>query len=171
MADWLENLSNWWHSLSARDQLILKIATPVILLVLVFVLLVEPVMKQYFARKAEYQEARETLDWLYNQAGLISRLQNDCGKGVFYMQPQDDPMYYARSLARRSSVNAEYSDRGESVFINIKSAVGNRTLKFIQTLACNGYEVDELKIIRLPEKPESVSATMRIVPRALPRSQ
>lgn len=170
MANLLGKLSDWWLDLSGRDRLILQIAVPVIVLMILFIVVIEPVTKSYFSNRAEYREARETLDWLYDQAGLISRLQNACGQGVFYMQPQDDPLSYARSLARRSSINAEYSDQSGNITINVSNAVGKRMLRFVQTLTCNGYEISDLKIQGVQGQPDKVTANLTVTPRALPRS-
>ena len=168
MANWKESMSSRWDRLSARDKTILKVATPIIIFLLVFILVISPTMKRYLVQKAEYQQARETLTWLYNQAGAISRLQNSCGNRVFYMKPQEDPLSYARNLARRSSINADYSARGNDILVSVESAVGNRTLAFMQTLTCNGYEISDLQINRLPGQSDSVAASMKITPRALP---
>lgn len=170
MAEWLEKISSWWGSRSRQEQRTLKIAAPIIGLMVIYLVLIEPIMGLYFERKSEYDQAQDNLAWLYEQSGLVARLQNNCGSRIFYLQSGETPQDLAQSIARRSSINASLQTTGETVGITVNTAPGNRMLAYIHTLVCSGFQVERLEIKRLATAPDAVSGTFNAIPVALPRA-
>lgn len=170
MAEWREKVSGWWMSRSRQEQRTLKIAVPIICLMVVYLVLIEPIMSLYFERKSEYNQASDNLTWLYEQSSLVARVQNNCGSQVFYMQAQETPQDLAQNIARRSSINASLQTVGNAVAITINTAPGNRMLAYVQELACSGFQIERLDIERLATAPDAVSATLNAVPVATPRA-
>lgn len=66
---------DWWQSLSARDQKILLIATPLVVLLLLYALVFDPWLNyhQQLIKRKENQEA--IVKWLNNAAIEISSLR------------------------------------------------------------------------------------------------
>jgi type II secretory pathway component PulM len=170
MTEWKEKIFSWWSVRAPKEKTTLKLALPVIGLMLLYIVLVEPIMGVYFSRKAEYTRAQDTLTWLYDQSSLVSRMQNSCGNRVTTMQAGDTPLTLARNIARRSTINADYSEQGAAINIAVSSAPGNRMLAYVQLLACNGYEIDDLEIRRLAGGSNTVSSSFKAIPVALPSS-
>jgi len=170
MAEWREKMSSWWSSRSSQEQRTLKIAVPIIGLMILYIVLIEPVMGLYFERKSEYSQARDNLAWLYEQSSLVTRMQNSCGTRVFYMQSSETPQDLAQSIARRSSINTSLQTTGDAVAITVNTAPGNRMLTYLHTLTCNGFQVERLEIERLTSAPDAVSATFNAIPVAPPRA-
>lgn len=171
MAEWKEKLSSWWESRPPQERRTLKIAMPIIALMFLYLVLVEPIMSAYFTRKNDHAQAQETLTWLYEQAPLVARMQNSCGNRVYYLQDGEEPQALAQSIARRSSINASFQPNGESLAVTVSSAPGNRLLAYVQSLACNGFQIDGLEIQRSGPEATTVSASLLVNPVALPRSQ
>ena len=170
MAEWLEKISSWWGSRSRQEQRTLKIALPIICLMVIYLVLVEPIMGLYFSRKSEYNQAEDDLTWLYEQSSLVARMQNNCGSRIFYLQDGEAPQDLALTIARRSSINASLQTVGEAVAITVDTVPGNRMLAYVQTLACSGFQIERLEIKRLASAPDAVSATLNALPMALPRA-
>lgn len=169
MAEFKEKLHGWWEARAPQEKTTLKIALPVIGLMVLYLVLVEPIMNSYFDRKAEHQRAQDQLTWLYDQSSLVARMQNGCGSRIYYLQVGDTPLTLARSIARRTSISGDYEADGDSVKISVRTAPGNRMLEYIQQMICNGYQIEELVIQRLDSVANAVSGSMVAVPVALPR--
>ncbi len=170
MAEWKEKLFSWWHSRSSQEQRTLKIAVPIIGLMVLYIVLVQPIMGLYFERKSEYNEARDNLNWLYEQSSLVARMQNSCGSRLSYMESGETPQDLAQGIARRSSINASLQTTGNAVAVTVNTAPGNKMLAYVQELVCNGFQVERLEIERLASAPDAVSATFNAVPVAPPRA-
>lgn len=168
MAELKEKLSVWWVSRSEQEKRTLKIALPIIALMFLYLVLIEPIMGAYFSRKTEYQQAEETLNWLYEQTPLVARMQNNCGNRILYLQNGETPETVAQNIARRSSVNARYQTVGETVSVVVSSAAGNRLLGYVQSLVCNGFAISDLEIRRAESDLTTVSASLTATPIALP---
>jgi len=165
-----EKLGDWWAGLETKERRILQIGLPVILLLAFYLLVFNPVFSVYSERKAEYREAEKTLEWMYEQAPVIDRLQNSCGSRVVTMQGGDTPQTLLESIGSRTSVRVAIKEQASSAGMEVTVATsrGSRFLAFVQAVACNGYEITDLSVTRSAAT-ASVSASFVAVPVTLPQ--
>lgn len=165
-----EKMGAWWDERSTQERLIVQIGLPLFLVILFCLLVLMPIIGTYSDQRTEYLEAQSTLEWLYDQAPVVDRLQNACGPRVYSMTGSDTPQTLLENIARRTSVKvtvAEQVNSGE-LQVTVPTARGNRLLTFVQVVACNGYEVSGLEITR-SALTDSVSAAFVAAPISLPQ--
>lgn len=170
-AKWFDKVADFWASRSDSERRTLKIALPIIVLMILYLLIVEPVFKAYFEKRNDYLAAQDNLTWLYEEAApLVSRSANSCLRQTALLSADGNLQNYVQNIARRASVNAraELLPDNSSLRISVTSAPGNRLLGFVQTLTCAGFVIEGLTIGKVGEDQSMVSAQLDAIAKAVP---
>lgn len=160
----MEKLSSAWGNLSERDQKTIIFATPVVLLLLIYLLVFQPIHTRYTGARDHKQELSESLIWLYENAALVERVQNSCVRQRLVDRGSDDLMSFAKNIGRRSGATADVRLSGTDFVVSLKKAQGNRAIALIQSYACHGFVVDDLKLTRGSESSAEVDLSFKLIP-------
>ena len=107
--------------------------------------------------------------WLYDQAPLVSRMQNTCASRVLYVQSSETSQQFIQNIARRSSLSIRAEQTGDDRLRILADDVrGDRWLAFTQTAACHGFSIENFSVTRI-EQTTQVRASMTLIPVAVPR--
>ena len=141
----LEKLQDWFGSRTAQEQRILAWGTPVILLLVIYLLVLQPVTSAWSGRQQLLEARLDDLEWLRAQSSLVERLNTSC-------DPRREPLQLDRieseitALAQRLSLMASVRRvTGEdSWLVELDSAQGNRVLVYARSLVCASLQVSSL---------------------------
>lgn len=161
-----ERISSTWSGLEERDRKTLGLAAPVILLLVLYLVVFQPVHSRYSQARHDHQELSDTLLWLYDNAPLIERVQNACSRQrlvVWGDKYGKDIQSYAKDIGRRAGISPDIR-AGNSNDLNVqaKNAPGNRALASIQAYACHGFVVSELQLDRPSADSTQVNLSFRL---------
>ncbi len=161
MAGLIEKLLNWYNSLAEQEQRILLFGSPLIVLLLLYLVLIHPLGTAYFARQAELQDRYEDLLWVRDQRQILERLNTSCDlrTPVFSQQNLQADIEVA---ARRLGIVPVTTAQGSGYRFQIASAEGNRILNLVRLLGCGGARVTSLEMQMLGEDSTELSAIIRI---------
>lgn len=161
MAGIIEKLSNWYASLAEQEQRILLFGAPLIVFLVLYLLLIQPLGSAYFARSAELRDRQEDLLWVREQRQMLERLNTSCDlRSVVFAQQnlQSD----IEAAARRFGITPVIRTQADSYELRIESAEGNRILNLIRVLGCGGSRVTSLELQKLGADTTELSVTIRV---------
>ena len=158
----LDKIGAAWGRLSERDQKILLMAAPLVVFLLFYLVVFQPIHNRYQQTQAYKTELADTLVWLYENAALVERMQNPCVRQRLVAQDGDNISEYAKKIARRSGVQADIGGNGSDLVVTIKKAPGNRALAAAQSFVCHGYVLTDLQLIRASETAADVDLSFRL---------
>ena len=158
-------LQAWFQGLAKQEQRLLLFGVPVIALLILYILLLQPLASGYLQRKTELAERRDDLVWLGEQMALLQRTNTAC-------DPRGDIIDGARFavdvpvLGQRYGLNLQVQRDGNSpaFMLTSNSALGDRALAFVQALACAGLEVQLLDLQTDEATPTYVRLSLRAQP-------
>jgi type II secretory pathway component PulM len=160
----LDRIIDWYQSLQPQEQRILLYGTPLILLLVLYLVLLQPLGSAYFERKSEMSERIEDIAWVRDQRLMLGRLNTSCDlrSQIFTTDTFEDDIDAA---ARRFGVVPEIqAARGSTGYeMQIPGAEGNRILSLIRVLACGGAKVTSLEMQRSATETDELSATLSII--------
>lgn len=157
-----------WDKLSEKDQRTLLLAAPVVLVLALYLLVFQPIQSRYQEARLYKTELSNTLVWLYENAALVDRMQNTCTRQRLIEPEGEDVLNFAKNIGRRAGIKPDIrSANGSShsdLMVSISEAPGNRALASVQSFACHGYQVSDLRLTRLSETASDVSLSFRLSP-------
>jgi|GEM_PF-1728700 type II secretory pathway component PulM len=162
-SDLLDRLGNWYNDLAEQEQRILLYGAPLIIFLVIYLILLQPLGSAYFSRQAELQERREALSWVGEQRQMLERLNTSCDlrSQIFSAESlQSDLDAAARRFGIVPVIRAMGGQGGFQM--QIDSAEGNRILNLVRVLACGGAKVTALEMQKLGAESSSLSATITI---------
>ena len=68
-------MKDWYISLTQRERHLVQSSTSVIVLLLIYLLVVEPISSHYSKNKHNVQTATQTLEWMRNAAAEVKQLR------------------------------------------------------------------------------------------------
>lgn len=149
MKQLLEKIVATWDSLGPSDRRTLKIASPMILVLFLYLVLVQPILGHYLDVKKQRQDLHESLVWLYENAGLVSRMQNACSRERPVARGNDSLSEFAQNITRRAGAEVNIRVINTREFdVNVASLPGSNALALVQSYVCAGFEVGNLAITR-----------------------
>ena len=74
----LNPIGGWFAKRTAQEQKILLFGIPVIFLLIVYLLAVQPLAQIYLSQKAELDARYEDLSWIRDQRELLERINTSC---------------------------------------------------------------------------------------------
>lgn len=164
MSGLFDRISDWFASLQEQEQRILLAGAPVILVLVLYLLLFQPLGNVYFARQGEMADRREDLAWVKEQRPMLERLNTSCDirSPIFAAQGFEAEV---EATARRFGLNPTIrAQRGAAGYeLQIPSAEGNRVLSLVRALACGGVKVTLLEMQQLGTESNELSARLSVV--------
>lgn len=159
-----QKTSLWWSTLAPRDRKTLLLAFPVILLLLLYLLVFQPIYSRYSELGNRHQELSDNLIWLYDNAALVNRMQNQCSRLRLLTQADDTDMDFVKNISRRGGATATVKlETDQSYSIAINSLAGNRAVALVQSYLCHGFSVSDVKINREMATDSNVQMSLSLV--------
>ncbi|MFX4228004.1 MAG: type II secretion system protein GspM [Porticoccaceae bacterium] len=152
-------ITAWWQSLSDSDRRILQLSSPVILILFLYLVLVQPILGHYLDVKKQHREMQESLVWLYENSALVNRMQNQCLRERPQARGNSSLSGFVQDIGRRAG--AETSVRvinNRELDISINAVAGTRALELVQSYVCAGFEIAGLRVAR--ETPEAAQVEL-----------
>ncbi len=163
LAEQVKGVGHWceerWIGLAHRDRRMLGFATPIILMLALYLVLVEPIVARYSEIRAERDRLGEALVWLYEQAELVDRTQNSCRRQRLVRPGRDQDLgAFATSIAKSQGQRPTVRVLGaHSLSVNLENAPGSAVLRLLEAYACHGFTLDQLELVRAtPDSPRVI---------------
>lgn len=163
MEEFVAKITAWWESLSDSDRKILQLSSPVILILFLYLVLLQPVLGHFLDVKRQHQEMQESLVWLYENSALVNRMQNQCLSERPQSRGSNSLSDFVQGIGRRAS--AEVSVRvinNRDLDISINSIAGARALELVQSFVCSGFEIADLRVARATPEASQVELSARL---------
>jgi hypothetical protein len=159
----LSKVASWWDSLADSDRRTLKLASPLILVLFLYLVLVQPILGHYLDVKKQRQKLQESLVWMYENASLVTRMQNACSRERPVVRGSDTLSAYVQNIARRASteINVRVINTRE-LDVSAEGLAGARALGLVQSFVCAGFEIDNLRIVRNSPEATDVALSARL---------
>lgn len=157
-----EKITNWWHGLGESDRRTLFIASPVILVLVLYLLVFQPIISHYLDVKSQRQGLSNSLVWLYENTALVDRMKNQCSRQRLVNRSNDDLLAYAKNIGRRSGTSPELSMSGDRIQLSIDNASGARALAALQTYMCHGFSLSDLQLERKSADSQNVEVSVQL---------
>jgi hypothetical protein len=163
MGPFLTKAASWWDSLGESDRRTLKLASPVILFLFIYLVLVQPVLSHYLEVKSQRQQLQDSLVWMYENAALVNRMQNACSLERPVARGNDMLSVYVQNIGRRASteINIRVINTRE-LDITADGLAGARALGLAQSLICAGFEISNLRVARDSAEAAGVDMSARL---------
>lgn len=163
MASFFEPINNWYQSLAPQEQKLLAYGTPLILFLVLYLLVFQPLGAVYFSRQNAMSERLEDISWVRDQRALLERLNTSCDlRAQIFSEERFEAEIDA--AARRFGVTPVIRALGDSngYEMQISSAEGNRILNLVRVLACGGAKVTSLEMQQQGAETSELSATLSV---------
>lgn len=147
LSESLSKLTSWYEGISEQEQQILRLGVPLIGLLLIYLLLLQPLGSAYFARQVELSDRQADLVWIRDQREMLQRLNTSCDPRAQVFQA-DALQADIEAAARRFGLVPQIGTlAGENHYqLSLSRAQGNRVLNLVRVLACGGASVTSLDI-------------------------
>jgi type II secretory pathway component PulM len=127
---------NTFAAMQPREKLFLKVGGALILVVLL-VLLLLPSIEKYQQLNDQRNSLEADMAWLVEQRDLVAGLSNGCPK---MNQSNEDQKANLSNIAKRNQLKVEsIIDNEQSFLLSVSGDEGNKFLKSIYQIACQGY--------------------------------
>lgn len=158
MKDWLDNLGS-------RERLMLAAGAVLLVLLLLYVLLLEPLLSGYHALQESVAEQRDTVHWMQGSAETIQRLRSSGGtaaKGLGGRSLLAVTDSTARAGGLGPALKRVEPEGGNSVRVWLDGAPFDVLVKWLGTLSTqHGVEADSVTLER-NEAPGLVNARLML---------
>jgi len=167
MAKMTESLSQkigqWWASLSEKDRKTLLFALPVVFILVCYLLVFQPIYTRYSVLNERHEKLSETLVWLYDNAALVNRLQNQCSRTRLIDQGSDQVTDYVKNISRRGGATANVRITADQMIsVDVERLAGNRAVALVQAFVCHGFSVSDVSIYREEVSNSNVSISLSL---------
>jgi type II secretory pathway component PulM len=150
---------NTFAAMQPREKLFLKAGGALILVVLL-VLLLLPNIEKYQQLNDQRNSLEADLAWLAEQRDLVAGLSNGCPK---MNQSNGDQKANLTSIAKRNQLKVEsITDNDESYVVSVTGDEGNKFLKSIYHIACQGYTFKNINLASEDEKLSLLKAIFEV---------
>lgn len=151
-----DRLNEWYLSLQDQEKRILKYGVPVIALLILYLLVIQPLASTYFSRQSEMSQRVEDLVWIRDQREHLQRLNTSCDlRGPIFSE--DTFRTDIEAAARRFGMAPVVRELPQAAGyqLQITNAEGNRILSLVRMLSCSGVRVSQLEIQKTPVNAQS----------------
>ena len=146
MADWKAQIRDSYYGLSARDRTVVNWGTPIILLLIIYLLVGRPLLDGYLRAVGAHDQLRSDLVWLLDQSDYLQRINSSCPLAIDPLA-DTDVEFVVTGQARRLGLNPQITAAGvDSYNLRLTGAAGNAVLTLTRELACRGLAVTSLEI-------------------------
>ena len=140
----------WFLTLTQRERLMVQAASVVIVLLLTYLMILDPISTNYSKNKKNVQTATETLEWMRNSATEVKQLRGGRGLAIrpqgkqFVLSMIDNSARKAGLAAVMKRVQPE-GDSGVRVWF--EAAAFDELIKWLATIeSTHGLLVNEINI-------------------------
>ena len=159
MNDILTTIMNTFAAMQPREKLFLKAGGALILVVLL-VLLLLPSIEKYQQLNDQRNSLEADMAWLVEQRDLVAGLSNGCPK---MNQSKEDQKANLSNIAKRNQLKVEsITDNDQSFLLSVSGDEGNKFLKSIYQIACQGYSFVGINLNPEDEKLSLLKATFEV---------
>ena len=159
MKDILSTIMNTFATMQPREKLFLKAGGALILVVLL-VLLLLPSIEKYQQLNDQRNSLEADMAWLVEQRDLVAGLSNGCPK---MNQSNEDQKANLSNIAKRNQLKVEsITDNEQSFVLSVSGDEGNKFLKSIYQIACQGYSFVGINLDPEDEKLTLLKATFEV---------
>ena len=159
MNDILTTIMNTFAAMQPREKLFLKAGGALILVVLL-VLLLLPGIEKYQQLNDQRNSLEADMAWLVEQRDLVAGLSNGCPK---MNQSNEDQKANLSNIAKRNQLKVEsITDNEQSFLLSVSGDEGNKFLKSIYQIACQGFSFVGIKLNPEDEKLSLLKATFEV---------
>ena len=159
MNDVLSTIMNTFAAMQPREKLFLKAGGGLILVVLL-VLLLLPSIEKYQQLNDQRNSLEADMAWLVEQRDLVAGLSNGCPK---MNQSNEDQKANLSNIAKRNQLKVEsITDNEQSFVLSVSGDEGNKFLKSIYQIACQGYNFVGINLNPEDEKLSLLKATFEV---------
>jgi type II secretory pathway component PulM len=150
---------NTFAAMQPREKLFLKAGGALILVVLL-VLLLLPSIEKYQQLNDQRNSLEADMAWLVEQRDLVAGLSNGCSK---MNQSNEDQKANLSNIAKRNQLKVEsITDNEQSFVLSVSGDEGNKFLKSIYQIACQGYSFVGINLDPEDEKLSLLKATFEV---------
>jgi type II secretory pathway component PulM len=150
---------NAFAAMQPREKLFLKAGGALILVVLL-VLLLLPSIEKYQQLNDQRNSLEADMAWLVEQRDLVAGLSNGCPK---MNQSKEDQKANLSNIAKRNQLKVEsITDNDQSFLLSVSGDEGNKFLKSIYQIACQGYSFVGINLNPEDEKLSLLKATFEV---------
>jgi type II secretory pathway component PulM len=150
---------NTFAAMQPREKLFLKAGGALILVVLL-VLLLLPSIEKYQQLNDQRNSLEADMAWLVEQRDLVAGLSNGCPK---MNQSNEDQKANLSNIAKRNQLKVEsITDNEQSFLLSVSGDEGNKFLKSIYQIACQGYNFVGINLNPEDEKLSLLKATFEV---------
>jgi type II secretory pathway component PulM len=150
---------NTFAAMQPREKLFLKAGGALILVVLL-VLLLLPSIEKYQQLNDQRNSLEADMAWLVDQRDLVAGLSNGCSK---MSQSNEDQKANLSNIAKRNQLKVEsITDNEQSFVLSVSGDEGNKFLKSIYQIACQGYNFVGINLNPEDEKLSLLKATFEV---------
>lgn len=143
MNDILSTIINTFAALQPREKLFLKVGGALILVALLVMLLL-PSIDKYQQLSDQKDSLESDLAWLVEQRDLVAGLSNGCSK---ISQSNQDQKANLSNVAKRNRLKVEsITNNDNSFLLSVTGDEGNKFLKSIYQIACQGYTFNSIEL-------------------------
>ena len=159
MNDILSTIMNTFTTMQPREKLFLKAGGALILVVLLVSLLL-PSIEKYQQLNDQRNSLEADMAWLVEQRDLVAGLSNGCPK---MNQSNEDQKANLSNIAKRNQLKVEsITDNEQSFVLSVSGDEGNKFLKSIYQIACQGYSFLGINLDPEDEKLSLLKATFEV---------
>ena len=159
MNDILTTIMNTFAAMQPREKLFLKAGGALILVVLL-VLLLLPSIEKYQQLNDQRNSLEADMAWLVEQRDLVAGLSNGCPK---MNQSKEDQKANLSNIAKRNQLKVEsITNNDQSFLLSVSGDEGNKFLKSIYQIACQGYSFVGINLNPEDEKLSLLKATFEV---------
>ena len=159
MNDILSTIMNTFAAMQPREKLFLK-AGGALILVFFLVLLLLPSIEKYQQLNDQRNSLEADMAWLVEQRDLVAGLSNGCPK---MNQSNEDQKANLSNIAKRNQLKVEsITDNEQSFVLSVSGDEGNKFLKSIYQIACQGYSFVGINLDPEDEKLTLLKATFEV---------
>ncbi len=152
---WLAPLQERYQALPSRDQQILKIALPIIVLLVAYLLIVRPIFNYHTQAIAELEVVTDDYFWLRGQKPVA---RSQCPTYSINAIGDSYIAELAKKLQLKLTVSAQGDDRA---IVSITALDGRAVLRFIESAACAGAVVDAIQFRRADVSKQAVTGKIQ----------
>ena len=159
MNDILTTIMNTFAAMQPREKLFLK-AGGALMLVVLLVLLLLPSIEKYQQLNDQRNSLEADMAWLVEQRDLVAGLSNGCPK---MNQSNEDQKANLSNIAKRNQLKVEsITDNEQSFLLSVSGDEGNKFLKSIYQIACQGYSFVGINLNPEDEKLSLLKANFEV---------
>ena len=159
MNDILSTIMNTFATMQPREKLFLKVGGALIFVVLLALLLL-PSVEKYQQLNGQRNNLEADLAWLSEQRDLVAGLSNGCPN---LSQSGSGQKANLSNIAKRNQLKVEsITDNEQSFLISVSGDEGNKFLKSIYQIACQGYTFKSINLNAEDEKLSLLKATFEV---------